>query len=293
MRTSAMIAVSMMCVCGVANAQENPPKSESEYPQKTPDATPDGDLSKPIEEVPHDQTVVVDPVEKDRSGNPIPEDAVKDTPVPTVQEYVQTLPVVSEGVVALPNGLVVSSPPVSCLEQCQRSGAKNCEAVCNQPVSVPKNERYHYLGMLFDISVPSGVALGLAGRLPSVPWFKLGLAATGTIAPGIRGNVEFDPIKFPIAPILNMDVGHQFPFSIPSVKNSPDVEFSYVDFQGGLGLGNRDVFRFELLAGMSYLFGGADNFQGVIGSLPAGLKLGNPSFDGWIPNVKLGFTLLF
>lgn len=148
------------------------------------------------------------------------------------------------------------------------------------------------LGMEFDLSVPSGVALGLEARLPHVPWFKVGLAGTGTLAPGIRGNVLIDPIKFPIAPVANIDVGHQFSFKAPGVSNSPSFAFSYCDLQGGLGLGSRDGFRFMLMAGFSYLDGNAHNFQGV---LPAtkGLTVGDPHFTGWIPNAKLGFSLLF
>jgi hypothetical protein len=160
------------------------------------------------------------------------------------------------------------------------------------PVRI-KNKVPFKVGMLFDISVPSGVALGLEARLPYVPWFKFGLAGTGTLAPGVRGNILFDPIKFPIGPVLNVDVGHQFAFGVPGLKNSPTLDFTYTDLQGGIGLGSRDGFRFLLMGGMSYLGGTANNFQGVITNAPAGLKLGDPTFTGWAPNAKLGFNLLF
>jgi hypothetical protein len=150
------------------------------------------------------------------------------------------------------------------------------------------------VGMLFDISAPSGMALGMEARLPRVPWFKLQLAGTGTLAPGMRGGVLIDPIKFPIAPVANIDVGHQFPLTIPSLANSPSIDFTYVDFQGGLTLGGRDGFRFMLMAGMSYLTGDVHNFQGVLSNNNvSGLTIGDPHFNGWVPNAKIGFNVLF
>jgi hypothetical protein len=150
------------------------------------------------------------------------------------------------------------------------------------------------LGGQVDLSVPSGAAVGLEARLPHVPWFKLGLSGTYLLSPGIRGNLLIDPIKFPIAPVANVDVGHQFPATVP-VSGHPTVDFSYLDLQGGLGLGNRDGFRFLLLGGMSYLFSGnVGNFQSLFANSSASnLTVGNPSFRGWAPNVKLGVEFLF
>jgi len=59
-----------------------------------------------------------------------------------------------------------------------------------------------------------------------------------------------------------------------------------------LGFGSREEARFLLMSGGSYLFGSASNFQGLVNP-PKGLTLGNPSFTGWVPNIKLGFDLLF
>jgi hypothetical protein len=165
--------------------------------------------------------------------------------------------------------------------------------VQSAPISDAGNESVPFkLGMLFDVSVPSGGALGIEARLPHVPWFKVGLAGTYTLAPGIRGNILFDPIKFPVAPLLNVDVGHQFPFTVPSVSNSPSIDFTYCDLQGGIGFGSRDGFRFMLMGGMSYLYGGAHGFQGLLTQVN-GLTVADPTFNGWVPNVKLGFSLLF
>src|SRR5258708_29954577 len=83
------------------------------------------------------------------------------------------------------------------------------------PVVTVSNPYHFKLGMSLDASVPSGAALGLQARLPYIPWFKIGLAGTYTLAPGIRGNILIDPISFPIAPVANVDVGHQFPITVP------------------------------------------------------------------------------
>lgn len=219
---------------------------------------------------------------KDVEASVVPEvatDAVVPLPVPPM------LLVAGEELPATPAPVSVAPlTPLGCID------AKGVAYPCKPE---PKKERYRYLGMQFDIGLPSGVALGVVGRVPQVPWFKLGLAATGTLMPGIRGNVMFDPIKFGVAPVANIDLGHQFPFAIPGVKNSPDIGFSYVDLNAGLAFGNRDKFRFLLLSGYSYLFGSASNFQALITSAPKGLTLANPTFTGWIPNLKLGFEWLF
>lgn len=156
--------------------------------------------------------------------------------------------------------------------------------------------RYPFkLGMNFDLSVPSGVALGLDARLPQVPWFKLGLSATATLNAGIRGNILIDPIKFPVAPVANIDVGHQFGFKVPGLDNSPTIDFSYTDLQGGLGFGSREGFRFMLMGGMSYLWGTANHFQGVLPASASteGLTIADPTFHGWVPNAKLYFIGMF
>ena len=223
-----------------------------------------------------------------RSTMDLPAPVVAVTPVvspvgvPTTGDPSAPAPVVLP-VEAPPTTTVVVDAPVVEVPQRVRGAAPSA-----------KSEQYvpFKLGMLFDLSVPSGVALGIEARLPKVPWFKLGLAGTGLLGPGIRGNVLVDPFKFPVVPLLNFDLGHQFPFAVPGVKNSPDIDFTYADFQGGLGVGSRDGFRVMLLGGMSYLDGTAHNFSGLLGT-SKGVTVGDPNFNGWLPNAKIGFNWLF
>jgi hypothetical protein len=148
--------------------------------------------------------------------------------------------------------------------------------------------RYRYLGMQFDVSAPSGLALGIDGRLPYVPWLKLGVAGTMTLAPGVRGSLLVDPIPFAISPVANFDVGYQSPITVKQVSGS----FTYEDLQCGLAFGSRGGFRFLMLAGMSHLSGDVSGLQHVI-TASDGVSYSNPHFDGWIPSAKVGFVALF
>jgi hypothetical protein len=148
--------------------------------------------------------------------------------------------------------------------------------------------RYHALGMQFDASVPSGLSLGLEARLPYLPWFKLGIAGTMTLAPGVRGSLLFDPFKFVVAPVANFDLGYQSPIKIKGVSGS----FTYEDIQGGLAFGKRGGFRFLVLGGMSHLSGDVSGLQNTV-TVSDGVTFGNPHFSGWMPNAKLGFVYLF
>lgn len=148
------------------------------------------------------------------------------------------------------------------------------------------------VGMGFDLSAPSGAALGVEARLPHVPWFKLGVSGTYLLAPGVRTNVLIDPINFVIAPVANVDVGHQFTMKVPGISNSPSMDFNYLDLQGGAAIGKRDGARFLLMAGMSYLDGSVQHLDKSF-TLPGGTTVGSPKFNGWVPNIKTGFELLF
>jgi len=168
------------------------------------------------------------------------------------------------------------------------------QAAKPSPVVAPVANPYPFkLGMSLDVSVPSGAALGLEARLPHVPWFTLGAAGTYLLAPGVRGSILIDPIKFAVVPVANIDLGYQSSFTVPGIKNSPSVDYTYVDLNAGLAFGSRDGFRFLLLSGMSYLDGGAHNVQGALGNSAKGLTVADPAFNAWTPNVKLGFKLLF
>jgi hypothetical protein len=161
-----------------------------------------------------------------------------------------------------------------------------------QPVMVQSTPHYGFaLGPTLDIGLPSGAAVGLQLRLPSLPWIKVNGAVTYTLSPGIRAGIVLDPIKFPIAPVITADIGRQFPFTVP-VTGKPGADFNYEDVMGGLAFGNRDSARFMLLVGESNLNGTVRNVQGAIKD-SNGLTFNNPTFSGWIPSAKIAFNFLF
>src|SRR5271156_5165159 len=96
-----------------------------------------------------------------------------------------------------------------------------------RPMIVNTTPHYPFkLGPTFDLGLPSGAALGLQLRLPSLPWFKVNGAVTYTLAPGLRAGIMLDPINFPVAPVATVDIGHQFPFTVPVSGSKPGAEFN-------------------------------------------------------------------
>jgi len=156
----------------------------------------------------------------------------------------------------------------------------------------PPPPRYKFIGMSFDVGVPSGAALGLELRAPFVPWFKLNGAFTYTLAPGARVGLVVDPIKFPVVPLGVVDVGYQSPISVNASGGTVGGSFTYEDFMGGLGFGSRDGFRFMLLAGETHLDGNVTGLASIVNTTQ-GVTYGDPKFHGWVPCARLGFSLLF
>jgi len=148
------------------------------------------------------------------------------------------------------------------------------------------------VGANIDISAPSGAAVGLDLQLPYVHWAKVGVSATYLFAPGVRGNILLDPIKFPVAPVLNFDLGYQSSFKLPSTDKSPDISWTYEDIQGGLAFGSREGFRFLLLGGITHLDGSASNFQNTV-KTSNGITVGSPTFQVWVPSARLGIVWIF
>jgi hypothetical protein len=155
-------------------------------------------------------------------------------------------------------------------------------------------ERHRWVGMQFDVGAPDGVALGVVVR-PYVNWARLNLSGTyNVLAPGIRGGITLDPIKFPVAPTLTFEGGRSFNGDLPGKHNLPEVGYDYMNLHLGLEFGNRDHWRFFLQGGPSWLHVTTGNFQSVVGSSDASLVIGNPTANvAILPTAKLGFAYFF
>jgi hypothetical protein len=148
------------------------------------------------------------------------------------------------------------------------------------------------LGPTFDLATPSGAALGAVAELPYMHFIKWNVSATYLLSPGVKGGVMVDPIRFPVAPVLDLDLGYQPSFTVPGVASSPSASFSYQDVRAGIALGRRDFVRFFILVGETHFDGSASNLQGTF-TLPSGVSISDAHFSGWIPSIKLGLTILF
>jgi hypothetical protein len=157
---------------------------------------------------------------------------------------------------------------------------------------VVESPRHRMVGMIMDLGVPDGVALGLVFR-PQFDWLRLAAAGTyNGMAPGVRLGVTIDPIAFPIAPTLTVEGGHYWEGRLPMINDAPSLSYSYANFHFGLEAGNRATYRFFVRGGASWIEGSTANFQSTAGG--GGPAIGNPSFNGWLaPSGKIGFAAYF
>jgi hypothetical protein len=164
-----------------------------------------------------------------------------------------------------------------------------------RPVASEKNERFRFLGMGFSIGVPSGLALGLVGRIPKINFLKLELDGTyNGLAPGMKGSLTFDPIKFPIAPTLTVDAGGNWGGQVPGATNSPTISYQYADALLGLEMGSRDAFRFYLRGGLTHVWANASGLQKTFNNNDKSLSIGDVSLSASAaPAAQIGFQWLF
>lgn len=152
--------------------------------------------------------------------------------------------------------------------------------------------RFRYVGMNFDVGAPDGAALGVVVR-PHLNWLRLNLAGSyNGLAPGVRGGLTLDPINFPVAPTATFEYGHFWDGTVPGVHQSPEVGYDYANLHVGLEFGKRDVWRFYLRGGATWIDAHAGGFQSTI-NLPNGVSVGDPTIQGWLPSGKLGFAIYF
>lgn len=160
---------------------------------------------------------------------------------------------------------------------------------CISTIASAKSHR-NWIGPQFDVGIPDGLVLGVAFR----PINQLRLVASGTYAlgPGIRGEATFDPIVFPVAPTLTVDVGRDFGSRVPFIgTKSPHIDYWYTNFQLGLEFGNRNSWRFFLRGGPTWIDLHAQQLNNLIAD--SSLKISDAEAKGWIPSAKVGFVLLF
>jgi len=149
-----------------------------------------------------------------------------------------------------------------------------------------------HAGLYTDVGFPSGIGAGVLVS-PFLPWLKLGFGGNyNYVGEGLAGHITFDPFNSPVGLTLTGDVGGFFPSTIPNVKSSPTMAYTYEDAMLGLEFGNRSGFRFFLRGGVAHVDANVSNFSRAF-TLPTGTTIGNPNVDLVAPSAKIGFDLLF
>ena len=157
------------------------------------------------------------------------------------------------------------------------------------PTTPTAPPRRRIFGVITDVGVPDGAAIGLAVR--PVEWLRVvGSITYNTSAPGARLGVTFDPLPTPVGVTLTLEGGHSFGGKLPIRGDAPDVDYTYANCHTGLEFGNRRSFRFFLHGGLSWIALDADALK----SSSRSATLSNLSYGGWVaPSAKLGFSLSF
>jgi len=149
-----------------------------------------------------------------------------------------------------------------------------------------------HAGLYLDAGFPSGASAGVLVS-PWLPWLKLGVGGNyNYVGEGLSGHVTLDPFHFPVSLTLTGEAGGFFPSTIPGIKNSPTVAYTYESALLGLELGSQRHLRFFLRGGISHVDASVSNF-GTAFTLPNGVSIGEPNMSLVAPAGKFGIDWLF
>ncbi len=159
------------------------------------------------------------------------------------------------------------------------------------------------LGAAVDGGFPDGLAASLVVR----PVFPLRLEVGGSynlLGWGLRGAAALAPIRFVIAPVLRVEVGHQldsdagglaerFARLSPAERSAlRRVAYDHVQAELGLELGSPDRLVFFLRAGLGYFSGTVHGFAAAVTGENASIVSAlDPTVRGTYPAASAG--LLF
>lgn len=149
-------------------------------------------------------------------------------------------------------------------------------------------------GYQLDLGVPDGAGIGVVVR-PTVDWLRLGLSLTyNGLAPGLRLGATLDPIDYPIVPTLTLEAGTAFGGTVPILDKSPGIGYDYLNLHLGLEGGVRDVWRFFLHLGPTWINFRTSNYNQLLADKDQSIMLSNPHGSAALfPCIKLGFTKYF
>jgi len=168
---------------------------------------------------------------------------------------------------------------------------------CSLAASLPASaSEVNHVGAQLDLGVPDGAAFGMVVK---PRWYWLGVGLSGTyngFAPGVRGSVKLDPIKFPIRLTLTGELGHSFEGNASALAKTdlPGFSYTYANLQPGIEIGSNNGFSFFVHAGPTWMNLQTNGFQRTVLKEDSDVVVSDPHGSFTIfPTVKLGFVLLF
>ena len=153
--------------------------------------------------------------------------------------------------------------------------------------------KVRHVGLQLDFGAPDGAAFGVVIK-PKPYWLATGLSATyNGFAPGVRGSVKLDPIKFPIRLTMTAELGHSFEADLSRISaDIPKFSYTYVNFHPGVEVGNNNGFSFFIHAGPTWIDVRTNGINSVLNT--PGLTVSDPHGSAWLfPSAKFGFVYLF
>jgi len=175
----------------------------------------------------------------------------------------------------------------------------------------PPEEKLTNFGIILDVGIPDGGALGILYRPAS--FLRISGAATyNAVGFGARGGITLVPFHFAITPTVTVEGGHYFAadatplvrqaFNDPTITSPAlqAVAYDYVNAHLGLEIGSPQHFMFFLRGGGSYIQSTIKNSGQVLqqlggtgGTPDPTLEVGDLKITLTVPSVKLGIIAFF
>jgi len=244
------------------------------------------------------ETVVDDASKTVHSDTQIANDIVNQITAPPVAQPELIVPSI-ESQLVVPNQLVVPpgwnsstvSVPTAVPVQSEPVAQPNYRTEYHPDISSSSPYKLH-AGLYSSVGFPGGAEIGLLVS-PFLPWLKVGVGGNyNYVGEGLSGHATLDPFKSPVSLTLTFDGGGFFPSSVPNVKSSPVIAYTYEDALLGFEFGSRRHFRFFVRGGVVHIDANVSHFGNAF-TLPSGVSIGNPNVSLVSPAGKLGFDWLF
>ncbi len=161
----------------------------------------------------------------------------------------------------------------------------------------------------FGVAASAGVPDGVVASALFRPMDMLRLSAGGTwnyFGFGLQAGVGVKPLQWPIAPTLDLEIGHYFDADMRWVADQnagfptelrpllEKVGYNYVNLHVGIELGSSRSLVLFARAGISYLWTTIHGVQEATGTdsgsgQPVIVRFEDPNLRATIPSLKLGF----